>query len=171
MLAGNFGELTEIVFILDHLCSSDNLTKLCYFIKSDDPLNETLPVGTSNYDLLMYKHIFPYLKMIDISEEGATVYINVYFGRSINNVNSSTYKKNYLFIDVFVHQSLWKIDTGIRTYSILQEIDTKINQKKINNITEEFSFVDFRALPSPNPKYAGFCLTYQKTDGGERCYD
>jgi len=171
MDAGNFGELNEIVFILKHMCSSDNLTKLCHFIKSNDPLNETLPVGVDNYELLMYDHLYPYLKIIDINEEGASVYVNVYFGRSVNRDGTSMYKQNFLFVDVFAHQSLWKIDTGIRTYSILQEIDTKLNQKKIDKVTEMFSFVDFRALPSPNPKYAGFCLTYQKTDSGVKCID
>lgn len=171
MFAGNFGELNEIVFILKHLCSNDTFAKLLHFTKSDNPTSETLPVGVDNYDLLMYDNVYPYLKIIDINEQGATVYINVYFGKSINAQGSSSSKRNYLFVDVFVHQSLWKIDTGIRTYSILEEIDRQLNQKKIENVTEEFSFVDFRALPSPNPKYAGFCLTYQKTDIGTRCND
>ena len=74
-----------------------------------------------------------------------------------------------LFIDVNAHQNLWKIDNGIRTYELMIRIDTLLNQTKIDKIAEPFSFVDFRAIPNPNPKYAGFGLIYQKTDSGVSC--
>jgi len=167
MFAGNLGELKEVVFIIKKLCSDDKFAKLVYF-NDDDPLSMELPIGKSNYDLIMYDKVFPYLRNIDISEEGATVYVNIYFGKSVNEAGTSDYKKNYLFIDVFVHQNLWKIDSGIRTYDIMERIDTLINTSEIEKVTEEFHFVDFRALPMPNPKYAGFALTYQKTDSGKR---
>ena len=167
MFAGNFGELKEVVFIIKKLCEDDDFTKLLYFT-DEDPLSHDLPSGTSNYDLIMYDKIFPYLRNIDISEEGANIYVNVYFGKSENSGQTSDYKKNYLFVDVFVHQNLWKIDSGIRTYDILEKMDTVLNTSPIENVTEELHFLDFRALPAPNPKYAGFAVTYYKVDSGKK---
>jgi hypothetical protein len=94
--------------------------------------------------------------------------MNVYFGRSVGKV-SSDYKKNYLFVDLFVHQSLWKINTGIRTYQIMNRIDYLLNSKQVPNVTEPLVFFEYRSMPNPNPKYSGFALTYFKHDSGKSC--
>jgi hypothetical protein len=166
MLAGNLEELQEIPFIIKEICDRPLFAKLVFNTDTEDPANKLLPVGSSNYDLLAFKQVLPYLKIIDVSEEGQNVYVNVYFGKSIRSGNTSEFKENYLFVDVFVHQDLWKIDTGIRTYSILSEIDRALNRTSIQYVTEELHFLELKALASPNPKYAGFGLTYTKVDNG-----
>ena len=165
MFAGNFGELNEISFILQHLCADDELVKLIYFKEKDgDPLSETLPSGVSNFDLVMYNGLYPYLRNTEISEEGANIYLNVFFGMSKAEQDSKDHKRNYLIVDVFVHQDLWKIETGIRTYEIMARVDKLLNKTKIPNVTEQLYFMEYRAMTNPNPKYSGFSMMYTKVD-------
>ena len=167
MYAGNLGELRELVFILKELCNDEEMMQYVYNRDTEDPTHVALPVDKTGYDLLMYENVFPYLKIIDLDED-VNIYLCVYFGKSINSGGTADYKDNLLFVDVYVHQSLWKIDSGIRTNEILIRIDTLLNDKKIENVTEPFSYVSLRALPSPNPRYAGFGLMYHKVDSGTK---
>jgi len=167
LYAGNLGELRELVFIMKELCNDEEMAKYIYNRDTEDPIRQDLPDGKSGYDLLMYNNVFPYLKIIDLDED-ANVFLCIYFGKSINNGGTSDYKDNLLFVDLYVHQSLWKINSGIRTNEILIRIDTILNQKQIEHVTEPFSYVSLRALPSPNPRYAGFGLMYHKIDSGTK---
>jgi len=164
-MAGNFEELDDIVQIMQVLASSDRFTKMLHN-KDIDAENTSLPIGIDNIDLIEYSSLYPYMKVIDLSEEGVNTYVNVYYGMSANTAGTKWFKRNSLFIDVYVHQDLWKISTGIRTYKIMQEIDKKINERPIPKITSSFSFKDYRAIPSVNAKYAGFGIVYEKVDIG-----
>lgn len=165
-MAGNLTELDDIVFYIKHLTTSDKFTKLLYN-KDDDPLRTNLPAG-SNYDLIAYKNLLPYMKNIDISEEGENVYVCVYFGMGKKEQGTKYFKSNYLFVDIYAHNDLWKIDTGIRTYSLMQEIDKLLNSRTIEHISNAvgLEFIEYRPLPSVNVKYAGYGIVYKRVDLG-----
>lgn len=151
--------------IFKYLVTNENLVKLLYN-ENDDPLNTDLPVGENPYKLVMYKNLFPYMKVVDVDEEGANAYVNIYFGMGKNKFNSKYYKVNYMFVDVYVHNDLWDIDTGIRTYQIMHEIDKMLNSKTIPNTTIDFNFDEYKAIPNVNTKYAGYGMIYYKIDMG-----
>lgn len=164
-MAGNFSELEDIVYIMKALANSDLFTKMLYNM-DDDAENIPLPSGKSNIDLIAYESMFPYMKVIELSETGVKAYVNVYYGLSQNTDQSRYFRRNFLFIDVHVHQDVWKLTTGIRTYKILQEIDKIINEKVIDKVSGTFTFDKYEALPNVNTKYAGFGLIYHRNDTG-----
>jgi len=164
-MAGNLSELNDIHYIFNYLTKSEDFVKLLYN-KQSNPLEIPLPTNSDWYDLVMYKTLFPYMKVIDLSEEGADVNVDIYFGRGDSRQGTKHYKTNYMFVDIYVHNDLWRVDTGIRTYQIMYEIDRMLNAKKIPNINGEFTFDDYRAIPSVNTKYAGYGMIYHRVDSG-----
>ena len=164
-MAGNFQELEDVVFIMGALSKSDLFTKMLYNV-DDDAENIDLPIGESNLSLIEYESMFPYMKVIDLSETGVKAYVNIYYGLSKNTAKTKAFRRNYLFVDIYVHQDIWKISTGIRTYKIMQEVDKIINEKQIENISNTFTFDEYKAIPSVNTKYAGFGVIYHRNDIG-----
>jgi len=164
-MAGNFKELEDVVFIMGALAKSDLFTKMLYNTDYSAE-NKDLPLDKSNLSLLEYDSMFPYMKVIDLSEAGVKAYVNIYYGLSKNTAKTKAFRRNYLFVDVYVHQDIWKISTGVRTYKIMQEIDRIINEKQISGVSETFTFDEYKALPSVNTKYAGFGLIYHRNDIG-----
>ena len=66
-----------------------------------------------------------------------------------------------------MHQDLWKIADGIRTYLIMSEVDKALNEKNIEGLTGfQLSYVKHDPIPSVNTKYAGMGIVYEKVEIG-----
>jgi len=167
---GNLAEFEDVVLIMQHLCKSERFVKLLYNTNKD-PEGTALPADYNGYKLLKFNKMYPYMKILDLSEEGVNVYVNIYFAKSKRNQGTKAFKTNLLFVDIYSHVDLWEIDTGLRPYKIMNEIDKALNGVHIENTSGSLLFLDVSPLPSVNTKYAGYSMIYTRVDLGVETID
>lgn len=145
--------------VIQMLLSSQDLAKLLYY-NEYDPLSQP---DISNTGSLINTKIFPYLKYPD-AETTAGSRLLLYF-RDIQS-----YKKNIgfrelkLFIEVLCHEEVWLVDSNIRPFLIMEEIDKLFNHGEV----EELSIRHIEYMTADIKKYSeyfdGFFMVYGLSD-------
>lgn len=110
---------------------NQNLCKLLYYYPetetlSFNPLSQPDIVNTR--EKIYMKNIFPLPKK-PTAETKKEAFICITFGGGYEPEQNTGYRKVNLIIDIVVHIDCWNIRNGFRTYSILSEIDSMLNNQ------------------------------------------
>lgn len=125
----NFRDLNKnLRDVIEIILSSQNLCKYIYY-------NQTNPLSQPNIDntfiLIDNKNIVPSYNSSEVTEtEKVQVYIYLDNFQSNSNIY---FTANNLIIDIYVHENIRILsgDDFIRTYCIMNEIDSLLRNKKI----------------------------------------
>lgn len=158
-MAGKFIDLNEnINDILLKLLSSSNLKKLIYYTHSTPTEDIDVPDPVST---LLFQRIYPYPFSPDVQSEKQCI-INVLldgFERGKENIFFKPAKIEFI---ILCHSGLWKINTGLRVYSIMNEIDTLFNNQRTIGIGK--TQFEYARLRWTNSDYSGYSLCYRFVD-------
>lgn len=138
------------------LIGSQDLCKLLYY-NSPNPLSE--PDISDTYSLLFSK-IYPVPKLLYAADEAGSL-LTVIFDEFQLGGNVG-YKNGTIVFNIISHIDTWRIDGGLRPYSIANEIDTIFNNKRIAGIGK-MVFDRMRFL-WVNDKFSGYTLEYKIID-------
>lgn len=135
--------------------------ELCKLIILSEPLNQPDIEDTSS---LIFKNIFPLPKIPNLADS-VTTYLSIYFTDFHLSRSNTGIKSGSITFDVICHIDHWNIEgTGmLRPLSILHEIDTMINHKRIIGLKKaEFN----KCSPLlPDTSFAGFRVNYNIASG------
>lgn len=151
----------DLHLITDMLMKNESLKKLLFYTTKDcltcSPLteDETLDLFGKNI------RIVPKLQI-----DGEVLnYIIITFDNFSNSSNPE-FRDNIVEFDIICHFDQWNLqDFKLRPYKIAAEIDSMFNDKHLTGIgTLQFLGCNQMIL---NSEYAGLCLMYSATHGGE----
>jgi len=154
---GYFKELNQAINkTLEILLTSNDLCKLLYY-------NDTNPLSQSNVSdpsSLILSKIFPF-PQIPESQEDVVSLINVYFSNMQPYSPNNGAKKELLTFDIMSHLNIWTIESALRPYAILEEIDLLFNNKYYNELSmKKIFFNNCQVLRWSNYFY-GFQSIYE----------
>lgn len=139
---------------LSQVISSQNLCKLIEY-DTYNPLSESDIADTST---LLFNKIFPFPKIPDIQDEENTS-LCVLFDNFSTDKRNFMIKEGVLTLLIISHNNLWKINGGIRPFSIMHELDELFVGKRIVGI-KELQFLGGRYI-SFNDKFSGYEIKYR----------
>jgi hypothetical protein len=152
---GRFEKLNDYMGeILISLVESDNLSKLIYY-NTEDALRQ---LSLSNPYQLIHTKVFPYTYVPPTDDE-ANVYLTVSF-RQFKKYNSS-FKIGYLYVNILCHKNLVSIYEGSRIYSMMNEVENVLNEKRIAIGKLLFDYGDELTV---SDSYTGYFLRYEICD-------
>lgn len=153
-----FNELnTVLMSVLLKLVDSDNLCKLINY-DTYTPLSET---SMTDNTTLLFDKIYPYPFTPNVDEEARTV-INVLLDNFELGKTNTYFKNNQLSFVVICHKDLWRIDSMLRPFAILNEIDTLFNCQNGYGVGK--TIFDNGHLLWINAQYSGYKVTYNLCD-------
>lgn len=155
-----FNELnTNLMSVLFKLLESQDLCKLLYY-DTDNPYAETDITDTST---LLFSKIFPIPKIPTIKTKESSM-ITVIFDDIRIGTGGTAFKNSMLCINTFCHIDKWQLKgTGkLRIYSIMQEIDNKLNNERVIGIGK-MQFNRSRFIGA-NEQYFGYQTYYSVLD-------
>jgi len=151
-----FQELnTATNVILDRIFSSQDLCKLLYY-NSPNPLSQANISDTSS---LLMNNVYPLPKMPDAEKDKKGI-LNMYFYSAKPFSRNSGFKHTYLCFDIMCHLDIWMINTGVRPYSISNEIDVLFNDQYIKDLSLRNVYWNEWSVKNYSDYYSGYHLVY-----------
>jgi hypothetical protein len=147
----NANTMTVMQLLLD----SSNFTKLIYY-NDDKPLSHA---STPTSSQLLFIKLYPYVRIPDVKEDQQTIVGVTFNNAKLNNSNKKTIDSQLRFY-IISHINLWRIEGGLRPYSIASEIHTIFNE--LNNTKLTFGKVIFDTWDyvSWNDVFCGYVASY-----------
>ena len=146
---------------MDKLYSSENLCKLLYY-NEENPIVQ--PILMNPKETLEYVKIFPYPKDTKIIDEASSILI-VGFD-NFKAISNNNFIGSLLYFKILCHNSLLRLDTGRRTYQIMNEIANLFNGQKLMGIGR-LVFAGGGEINDGNDEYSGFELAYKIMEFGK----
>lgn len=152
--------------ILELLISSENLCKLLYY-NCTNPLEQA---AISNPSQLIYREnyqsynkIFPLPKYPN-AETNAGSLLYVVFSDAQTYKRNTGFKEINLRIDVASHLDIWCIDSGLRVFSIMNEVDKIFNDERISDLSYNKVYSNDYMLVGFSDYFWGYSLKYVLSD-------
>ena len=143
--------------IIDFVVNNDNL-KLLLAITDANALSQ----DPNNVDVasLLSSNVNPYAKIPDVEDDAISL-INIYMYNGKNAGSNNTFQHTVkIFVDIICHETLWKLENGvIRTYKILDILDTNLSVMETDSIRGNLAHVD-TVYVTYNAKFCGYRLVY-----------
>lgn len=145
--------------VIELLLNSQNLCKLLYY-------NDKTPLSNpdiSDTSTLMLSNIFPVPKYTGAQEDKSSR-VSVYFRDFKIYEDNIGFVEPKLCFDVMSHLDCWMIDSNIRPFLVMNEIDKIFNNTYIKQISTRYIIRTFVDLVSYSDYWSGYYLVYSFTD-------
>ena len=158
-MAGKFENLNESInTVLVKILESQDLCKLIYYLDTDPTSGEDL----SDTSILLFDSIFPYPFTPNVTDEEKVI-LNVFFDGFEKNDNNFYFKNNLLIIDILCSSGVWKIDAGLRPFSIMHKLDLLFNDKKVIKSLGKMQYSNTKFI-FINQKFNGYSMRFKFID-------
>lgn len=141
--------------------SSDVFLKKAIYNQGEDALSQPEP----DFDLLKYKHVFPYKLNEESIEENSGNYI--YLDFAATGLDSNTFKDISMTFYILVHKSMALLNrdgqTVVRADYLAHRVDSMINKQRGFGLGR-VKFAALRPMTSLPPGYMGVALIYSTMD-------
>ena len=158
MGTGYFTELNDSINkTYELLLGSTDLVKLLYYNDSD-PLKNT---AVSDPTVLIENNLFPYQYVPEAQEDVKSLVCAYFFDISPYKGNRGAAREELLCFDIIVHSSIWRINSALRPYSIMSQIDLLFNNKQYSELSMKNIYFE-NAIPMKWSNYFhGHRMLYQ----------
>lgn len=151
----------DMALIVNRILKNDRLKKLLYYTSRD--ALERAPLTTEQSLGLFGKNIKNVPKLY--VDGSVLTYIIINFDNFVPSENPE-FRDNIIEFDIICHFDQWPLkDFALRPYKIAAELDTMFNNQHLTGIGD-LQFIGANQILLTN-EFAGLCLMYQATHGGE----
>jgi hypothetical protein len=145
--------------IIEIILNNQDICKLLFY----DEYNPLSLPNISNTRSLLMDRVFPLMKNPDSETEQKTI-LDIYYYSSEPWDKNSGFRQTYICFDIICHLDLWMIESGIRPYSILNEIDMMFNNKKIPILSHNNIWFESCKASRYSDYFYGFHIIYKLTN-------
>lgn len=119
--------------IVTRLMANDNLVKLLYYYKTDDPLSQPALTDEQKKTLIFNKLIKLTPRLDPTGIDQSMISVMARTARSLGS--NDQFRDIVISVEVFVPISQWMIkDTNLRPYAIMGEIQESLSGKTVNGL-------------------------------------